>query len=243
MHKLHHQPFVVGLWADRLIEDLCWIVAEKQGKEFAATHYDDIELLTWSWISVRSMTTYPIMDEAGIFTPRSFPVMQNCVLHPENIDFNPFGRVLGGTIVIAGPVVEPELVVFGNKTSASNMANILCESFNTYIIQDTPLVEDKATGLLGLMQFETVRRMRRSIPFVLEDAKCATRRTVYCMYLGHWTPDEQPYSLSGVEHRFVLVIARSARVPDAFERIGMVKSDQVYERHFEDAPVLPLLIV
>lgn len=243
MHQRHGQKFLAGLWADRLVEDMCWIVANKQGKDFAATHHDDITLPTWSWISVRSPITYPIMDEAGVFTPRTFPISYGCVLHPENLDSNPFGRVSRGTILLAGPVVESELIVFGNKQTASNIANTLCEPFNTYVYQDTPLIDDEATALLGLAEVETIRRMRRSVPYVLEFPERAMRRTVYCMYLGQWTPKKQSDSLCGVEHRFVLVLARSARVPDTFGRIGMVKSDQVGERCFEVTSVVSLLIV
>jgi hypothetical protein len=65
----------------------------------------------------------------------------------------------------------------------------------------------------------------------------------YCMYLGDWVPEDQPFSLSGVEHRFVLVMARSARVPDAFERIGIVKSDQVSAAAFDGATILQVTIV
>jgi hypothetical protein len=238
MHSLHKQPFVAGLWEDRLIEDLCWTVAGDYGYVPPCTHHDDIELPTWSWISVRSAINYLVTDEPGVFTPHSSLLWHNCVREPT--DTNPFGRVLSGAILIAGPVVQTEISVAGRN--ADKQFINLHEPFNTWISHDAPLIEDEATGVLGLLKFKTVRRMRRSIPYVLEEAKYA-KVPVYCMYLGQWTPHEQAFALSGVEHRFVLVLVRSARVPDAFERIGMVKSDQVYESQFEGAPVLPLLIV
>jgi hypothetical protein len=240
MHRIHRQPYVAGMWGDRLVEDLCWTLAGGYGDKAPCTHHDDIELPTWSWISVRHAINYPIVDEKGVFTPHSTVLWQGCTTDPE--DPNSFGRVLSGSLLIAGPIVECELSAWGQSSTAHGQSNSLSGAIDAYIYQDAPLVEDDATALLGLMTCKTVRRMRQSVPFVLEESKFI-KTSVYCMHLGGWVPDSQPFSLSGVEHEFVLVLARSARVPDAFERIGIVKSDLVFASAFDKAIVVPLRLV
>jgi hypothetical protein len=237
MHRINHQPYLAGLWEDRIIEDLCWMPAARYGDRVTPTHYKDIELPTWSWISVRHPATYAVVDEKGTFTARS--VLQDYAVIQLPGDTNPFGRVCSGALVLLSPVVECELTHWGQKRDLKLTSNYLSDPFNVHFYQDAPLVKDDASGLANV---KTVRRMQGAVPFALEETKWL-RVKVYCMYLGDWVPEDQPFSLSGVEHRFVLVMARSARVPDAFERIGIVKSDQVSAAAFDGATILQVTIV
>jgi len=82
---------------------------------------------------------------------------------------NNFGRVLSGSILIAGPVIECEVMCQGRVDKDADQINNRIGAIDTFIYADAPHIEDEATALLGLATFKTFRRMRGSIPCVLKN--------------------------------------------------------------------------
>src|SRR5438034_5884955 len=66
IYTLHLSPYVVGLWKDRFIEDLCWRPAAF-GDDIPPISNEDVDLPTWSWISIRHPVDFAVVDEPGTF--------------------------------------------------------------------------------------------------------------------------------------------------------------------------------
>ena len=103
MHSFHNSRYFAGLWYNRFIEGLCWRPLPTGGEYFPSipspsdsVPLEDIDLPSWSWISIRRAISFAVVDEAGTFNPYSKIVSCDCI----PADTNPFGRVWSGCAVI-----------------------------------------------------------------------------------------------------------------------------------------------
>jgi hypothetical protein len=215
MQSFHNSRYFAGLWYDRFIEDLCWRPLPTGGEyqesipsPSDSVPYEDIDLPSWSWISIRRPISFAVVDEPGTFNPYSKIVSCDCIL----ADKNPFGRVWSGCAVIEGPLLEATISY--NGVEATFTDPIISKAG---IELQAPLV---ASALMYNGQLvKTVRRARKG-----EEIK-SLEGTVWCIYLGHWKPGAEILTIGGLlEHEFLLVLGLSTRVAGAYERIGNVYS-------------------
>lgn len=215
MQSFHNSHYCAGLWYDRFIEDLCWrpLAIGGEYKPSIPSPSDsvpdeDIDLPSWSWISIQRSISFAVIDELGTFTPYSKIMSCDCI----PADPNPFGRVLSGCAIIEGRLLEASISYNGVQATFTDplLSSDLIEL-------QAPLLANSLTNNGQLVN--TVRRARQG-----EELK-RLKGTVWCLYLGHWRPGKQMLTIGGLlEHDFLLVLGRSARVAGAYERIGNVYS-------------------
>lgn len=244
MQSFHHSHYFAGLWYDRFVEDLCWRPLAGGGENSRSppspsdsVPHEDVDLPSWSWISIRRPVSFAVIDEAGTFNPYSKIVSCDCT----PADSNPFGRVLKGCAVIEGPLFEASISYNGVQ------ATFTTPHISSARIQlQAPLIE--GTFMHNGGSVKTARRARKGeIPKSFEG-------TVWCLYLGHWKPGATAVlTMAAFEHEFLLILGLSTRVAGAYERIGNVVSASYYRDSYfwakgtaevlKNAPVQQISIV
>jgi hypothetical protein len=198
MHSFHNSRYLAGLWYDRFIEDLCW--RPQTTGEFGvfipsssdSVLYKDVDLPSWSWISIRRAVYFAVIDEPGTFTPYSKVVSCNCILAGTN----PFGRVRSGCAVVEGPLFEASLSYTGVKATFTNP-----RISDLHIELQAPLLEHPLAQMNNGRLVNTVRRAREG-----EEIK-SLQRTVWCLYLGNFHPEKQMLTIGGChDHNFLLIL-------------------------------------
>lgn len=198
---------------DRFIEDLCWRPLSTGGEyrhfipsSSDSVPHEDLDLPSWSWISIRRPISFAVLDEPGTFT--AYSKIVNCDCIPA--DTNPFGRVFSGCAVVEGPLFEASIYYDGVRAT-----------FTGHLISEIG-IELQAPSLghtLALMNsgrlVNTVRRARKGEE--IKSLKC----TVWCLYLGHWKTEKRVLTIGGcLDHDFLLILGLSTRAVGAYERIG-----------------------
>lgn len=214
MQSFHHSHYFAGLWYDRFVEDLCWRPSGRTGEYSCSppspsesVPHEDVDLPSWSWISIRRPVSFAVIDEAGTFNPYSKIVSCDCT----PADLNPFGRVLKGCAVIEGPLFEASISYDGIQAT-----------FTTPHISSTR-IELQAPLMGGTFMHNGgwVKSARRAHKGEILESFIGT---VWCLYLGHWKPGAMILTMAAWEHGFLLILGLSTRVAGAYERIGNVYS-------------------
>jgi hypothetical protein len=238
MQSFHNSRYFAGLWYDRFIEDLCWRPRPSgTDGEYAVSipspsdsvSHEDIDLPSWSWISIRRSISFAVVDEPGTFNPYSKIVGCDCI----PADTNPFGRVWSGCAVIEGPLLEASISYNGVQATFTDPL------FSKVGIElQAPLLGNALMNNGRLVK--TVRRARKG-----EELK-SLEGTVWCLYLGSWKPGKLILTIGGyLDHDFLLILGLSTRVAGAYERIGSIYSlvDKSVLGLCKEAPVQRVSII
>ena len=228
MHELHGSEYLAGLWRDHIIEDLCWwtiTFRRVQRRHIQKNDHKSLNLdpnyktlPTWSWISVPARIAYDVTDQRGVFTRHSSLLDSSCTLTSSNR----FGQVRDGVLILEGPILEGMLSYILTDPPT---AWFDCDGYTGQVKLDAPILEDGYTTEDGSL----CATARRAI--MGEEQKYLHIPAVF-FDLGEWCPDEKIsfYNSGGVDLSFTLVLVRSSRVFDAYERLGICDPVSVASR-------------
>lgn len=211
MQKMHGAEYLAGLWRDRLIEDLCWTVQGVKHLYYEAlpVRVEEAGVPSWSWVSVQSPTSYPVIDEQGTF-------VSHCeVIHGRTnlvgSQWNRFGQVSEGELVLRGPVRKAKLKLYGRGSNTIEFGL----GADSKLQADTKLMcyESESGG-------PTEKYWRRAIE---GEESVGGEAEVLCLKLGTWNPNYTTTNLTSVVLGFVMVLGRSSRVEGAFQRLGLLE--------------------
>ncbi|KAF4636055.1 hypothetical protein G7Y89_g2026 [Cudoniella acicularis] len=204
-------PYVVGLWKDTLLFDLQWETFPSISKEQHRLLRASRTYLapTFSWVSIDSQTEYD--HGGGKFKPIDNDVVADTIIVDVQITLkglNPLGEVVDVFLILEGLLVSATLSDWESR-SVGNREGLWYElkhGSKTEIMQaDLPLTEGVCINSLGRLE-PTVKRASH------EDMILHTEKSpVWCLSVFH--------RLDG--SRFVLILGLSARVPGAYERLGI----------------------
>jgi len=212
MQDLHGAEYLAGLWRDRLIEDLCWAPQGTKYKKPRRVLADEANLPSWSWVSVAHPTIYPVINEPGRFVPHCEVV--SCSTDLTESQWNRFGQVMGGELVLRGPVRKAKLTYVGQTDIGGSRVDFGGGS--------TSELEEDAWMVSFEQEVAGVREKgwRRAVEG--EESKW-DEAEVWCLKVGTWKMGESVKVLTGLDQTFVMVLGRSSRVEGAFERLGFLE--------------------
>lgn len=226
MQKLHGAEYLAGLWRDRLLEDLCWTTQDAKWNKAPRVRADETSVPSWSWVSIAHPSIYPIIKEKGQFVPHCEVV--SCTTNLTKSQWNQYGQVISGELVLRGPVRKAKLTYAGQSTSGA-MNAVDFGYGSTELEEDARLIsfEHEVAGVKE-------KTWRRAVEG--EESKWDVAE-VWCVKVGTWTMGKSVQVLGGLDLTFVMVLGKSSRVAGAFERLGFL--EKVYGgKTFDDAGII-----
>jgi hypothetical protein len=185
--------YVAGLWLDHLIPDLLWSSMPYLQNPHDAPRLRAYRAPSWSWASVDTQFQYEEVGERGMKSMVEVKSV-NC----ELTGLNPLGEVGDGSLVLVGEIVEGTLIAPSTYDFYYRLK--LRGPTSIEVSPDTLLVEDEGSRVGPMVrragEGETYK------PFTVQ---------VTCLAIT-LTSDDCVYGL---------VLSRSSRSKDAFERIGL----------------------
>jgi hypothetical protein len=206
-------PYVAGLWKDTLLFDLQWETFPSLSKEeHRSLRASRIYLApTFSWVSIDSQTEYE--NGGGQFKPIDTDVMADAIIVDVQITLkglNPFGEAIDGFLISEGPLVSATLSDWEYRSvgDCEGLSYELKHGSKTEIMQaDLPLTEGVCINSLGQLEPTAKRASHDDMILHIE------KSPVWCLSVLRRLDDS----------RFVLILGLSARVPGAYERLGICR--------------------
>ncbi|OIW24848.1 HET-domain-containing protein [Coniochaeta ligniaria NRRL 30616] len=213
MQELHGAEYLAGLWRDRLLEDLCWTTQDAKWNRAPRVRADETSVPSWSWVSIAHPSIYPIINERGQFVPHCELV--RCTVNLTKSQWNKFGQVISGELVLRGPVRKAKLTYAGQSTRGAMNTVDFGAGSTTQLEEDARLisVEHEVAGVKE-------KTWRRAVEG--EESKWDVAE-VWCLKVGTWTMGQGLQVLGNLDLDFVMVLGKSSRVEGAFERLGFLE--------------------
>jgi hypothetical protein len=213
MQELHCAEYLAGLWRDRLLEDLCWTTQDSKWNKAPCVRADETNVPSWSWVSIAYPSIYPIINERGEFVPHC--EVLRCTTNLTKSQWNRFGEVTSGELVLRGPLRKAKLTYAGQSTSGAMNTIDFGAGSTTEIEEDARLIsfEHEVAGVKE-------KTWRRAVEG--EQSKWDVAE-VWCLKVGTWTMGQSLQVLGGLDLDFVMVLGKSRRVEGAFERLGFLE--------------------
>jgi hypothetical protein len=145
MQEMHGAEYIARLWRNRLIEDLCSVNEDAMKHRALPVWATEINLPSWSWISVQTATVYPVIDGQGIFVPHCDVI--RCTVDLFKSQWNRFGEVTTGELVLRGQVRKARLSYWPCMDQALNKLNSVLA---------LPVIRTKTQSLSGMNQSRVV---------------------------------------------------------------------------------------
>jgi hypothetical protein len=214
MQALHGADYLAGLWSDRLVEDLCWTTRDAKWNKAPRARADEATVPSWSWVSVAHPTVYPIINESGRFVPHCEVV--GCTTNLTRSQWNRFGRVVSGELVVRGPVRKAKLTYAAQSQRVGALNSVDFGAGST-----SQLEED---ARLVSFEYETAGGSGKTWRRAVEDDDCKHDvAEVWCLKVGTWAMGQGLQVLGGLDQDFIMVLGRSSVVEGAFQRLGFLE--------------------
>lgn len=224
MYMYIKAPYLAGFWGDRFLETLVWTISTSDPSTslHPLPKEDPIPgMPTWSFFSLDQPINFAVMDTPGAYN-WACKFLSSDFLPYHHLSREDFSRLRGRKIVLEGPTLEVKLVIpklWKAFIKYPNVGSLSADDYMAVLLADAPLVEDAVVDGAG-QPIPTVRRVREG-----DKPESSTGyHTVLALYIGSWKPAEGIRSLEGLDHHFVLILARSSSVAGAYERLGMTDS-------------------
>jgi hypothetical protein len=236
--------YVAGLWEENIIQDLAWTRVSWLESTLAPLPID-YRAPSFSWASINDRVCYffGVYHQAYHWTSCSSVSEARAVVPGHN----PFGKVRDAWITIQGPIIR------GFIERGHDHPRFCSDDreMNLYLDVDCALAEFSC-ATQGDDDERSVRRCRTPTPS--EDSNKSPHAvkaaqgnetmhsklapaSVWLLHLGRWTKNRRESQAADVEtsHDYYLVLGKSARDPQKYERIGSYNTlnDEPLEKHGE----------
>ncbi|CAJ0551415.1 Ff.00g113450.m01.CDS01 [Fusarium sp. VM40] len=216
------ESYLAGLWREDLVEGLLWYVSTARPSRSAAPYVAP----TWSWASMTGSIHYFRDRYQFPFMPHVSISGANCTISPAD----PTGRVTGGTIHLAGLMVEVELAVIACspslKSSYKDTGDIPIRAQDQQVAFVRPYQKagDDKTRWYEVMHDEESKINRTGDLFYGREAEISVnkslddrsdRGTYFCLSVG-----ELIDSFTGGQRDWFLILQKAIG-NDVYKRVGI----------------------
>jgi hypothetical protein len=206
--------YLAGLWANNLLENLCWAVNDLiESLLFAPPTYI---APSWSWASLTQGVEAQVEKTIGHLESKV------SILDADTkvLGVNPFGRVSSGHLVLRGKVVMVELACDEPLRAHSYNLRTPKEKKNKWQFQpDCAIAVEKS--IFTKATLSRARNGQKLSRFRVETP---------CIYLGGLYFSDEPHA----KHHYALVLGPSKDEKGSYCRLGLADSRDAHM--FKDAP-------
>lgn len=229
--------YVAGLWEENIIQDLAWTRVSWLEPTLSPLPVD-YRAPSFSWASINDRVCYFFADYHRTWQWISYSSVSD--VRSVVPGHNPFGRVVDAWITIRGPIIRGAIDWADDQPRFCSQYGGISE----YLDEDCELTEFSCV----IQGNDDERSVRRCEPSRLSEESARgdpegndkpphavkssqendtiqpklAGPSVWLLHLGGWAPDPTDAQAEGAEagYNYYLVLGRSPRDPEKYERIG-----------------------